>query len=193
MFPFWLWPYNGRIFSAFILLALVYFAIPSFITYDNLLWLAIIAYVAGHWVWYYYRKYFTRKVIAFDVGGVIAQGDYFTEQLRPMSGMYETITSLRKSYVTAVLSNNNRMADHGFRQIFKSNDLFDIVYYSSDLGVKKPDPNVFKKFAMNIGVSPSQIIFFDDDAANVEAAKKVGFNAHVFKSASQVIQVVNGH
>jgi HAD superfamily hydrolase (TIGR01509 family) len=192
MFPFWLWPYPGRLISAVLILALAYFALPNFLTYDNALWIGILAYVAGHWVWYYYRKYFTRRIIAFDVGGVIAQGDYFTETVRPMPGMYQTITEIRKSYVTAVLSNNNRMADHGFRQTFKSDDMFDVVYYSSDLGSKKPDTASFKKFAAKMGVSPSEIVFFDDDASNVEAAQKVGFNAHVFKSASQVVEVVKG-
>lgn len=193
MLPFWLWPYPGRLISAVFLLGAVYWLVPNFITYDNVLLLAVAAYVAGHWVWYYYRKLFVRRIIAFDVGGVIAQGDYFTETVRPMPGMYGTITNLRKSYITAVLSNNNRMADHGFRQTFKSDDMFDVVYYSSDLGSKKPDTASFKKFAAKMGVSPSQIVFFDDDASNVAAAQKVGFDAHVFKSSSQVIDVVKGH
>lgn len=192
MFPFWLWPYPGRIISAIFILALIHLSIPNFLTYDNALWIGILAYAAGHWVWYYYRKLVNRRIIAFDVGGVIAQGDYFTETVRPMPGMYQTITNVRKSYVTAVLSNNNRMADHGFRQTFNADDLFDIVFYSSDLGAKKPDVNIFKKFAAKMGVHPSEIVFFDDDAANVAAAKKVGFNAHIFKNSSQVIEVVKG-
>lgn len=194
MFPFWLWPYPGRLVSAVLLLALAYFSVPNLITYDNFLILALVAYAAGHWVWFYYRKYFVRRIIAFDVGGVIAQGDYFTETIRPMPGMYQTITDLRKNYVTAVLSNNNRMADYGFRQTFRSDNMFDIVYYSSDLGAKKPDTASFKKFADKMGVHPNEITFFDDDASNVAAAQKVGFNAHVFKSSSQVIDVVkSGH
>ena len=191
MLPFWLWPYPGRLISGLVLFAAIFMGLPNLINFDNFLIIAAVCYLAGHWLWYYYRKYLVRRVIAFDVGGVIAQGDYFTEKVRPMPGMYETITELRKSHITAVLSNNNRMADHGFRQTFKSDDMFDVVFYSSDLGVKKPDVGVFKKFATQMGVSPSQILFFDDDASNVDAAKKVGFNAHVFKSVSQVVQIVN--
>ncbi len=192
MVPFWLWPYPGRLISAFALLLVLFFAVPTVFTWDSIWWIAILAYVAGHWIWYYWRRYFTSKIIAFDVGGVIASGDFFTEKIRPMPGMYETITELRKNYITVVLSNNNSMVNQGFRQTFKSDDMFDRVFYSSDLGVKKPDLGIFKKFAAQMGVSPSRIIFFDDDAANVAAAKKVGFNAHMFKSTTQVMQVVTG-
>ncbi len=193
MFPFWLWPYPGRIISGAVLLVVLYFFAPTFITFDNVVWLAVLAYLAGHWVWYYYRRYVNGKVIAFDVGGVIAQGDYFTEHIKPMPGMYELVTNLRKNYITAVLSNNNRMVDPGFRQRFRSDNMFDVVYYSSDLGVKKPDPGVYKRFAAKIGVSPHKITFFDDDASNVEAAKSVGFNAHVFKDAGQAAEAIKGH
>ncbi len=190
MLPFWLWPYRGRIISAFVLLLLAYLVAPDFFVWQNIWWVVVIAYIAGHWLWYYWRKYVNRKIIAFDVGGVIAQGDYFTEHIRPMPGMYETVTKLRKSYVTAVLSNNNRLVDPGFQQRFRAGDMFDVVYYSSDLGAKKPDTTIYKKFAMFMGVSPHNVVFFDDDVANIEAAKKVGFNAHVFKSASQVMEMV---
>ncbi len=193
MIPFWLWPYGGRVISALVLLGLLYFAVPDFITSETILWLAIIAYLAGHWLWYYWRRYVSRRVIAFDVGGVIAQGDYFTEHIRPMPGMYELVTDLRKKYVTAVLSNNNRLVDPGFRKRFRSDDMFDVVFYSSDLGAKKPSTDAYRRFASSIGVHPSRITFFDDDAANVEAAKKAGLKAYVFKNAGQAAESIKGH
>ncbi|MFH0713387.1 MAG: HAD-IA family hydrolase [Candidatus Micrarchaeota archaeon] len=193
MLPFWLSPYLGRVVSALVLIVGVYLLVPELITGEILLLLIVVAYLAGHWVWFLWRKYIVRKVIAFDVGGVIAQGDYFTEHIRPMPGMYEMITETRKSYITVVLSNNNRLVDPGFRKLFKSDDMFDMVFYSSDLGAKKPDVGIYKRFIQQTGVSPHQIIFFDDDAKNVEAAKSVGINAHVFKSASQAMEAIRRH
>ncbi len=189
MLPFWLWPYPGRLLSALLLLLITYTLFPDVLASASLLILAVLAYVAGHWVWYLWRK-MKGKVVAFDVGGVIVEGDYFTEKIRPMPGMYEFVTNVRKNYVTAVLSNNNRMADYGFRKWFKADDLFDIVYYSSDLGAKKPDEASFLRFCKKMGVSPHNVVFFDDQEPNVIAAKKAGLNAHVFKNVSQAEEII---
>lgn len=191
MFPFWLRPYSGRILSAIVLLFIFYFLAPNIFNYTGLWWIVIGAYLAGHWIYYLWRKFINHKVIAFDVGGVLMAGDYFTETVKPMPGMYDLIVHTRQKYITAVLSNNNRMVNYGFIKFFKANNMFDTIFYSSDFGVRKPDEKVYKRFADAMGVSPSEITFFDDDPVNVEAAKKVGFNSHLFKSADQVAQVVN--
>lgn len=45
------------------------------------------------------------------------------------------------------------------------------------IGRAKPDEEIFHWFVRNVDVSPEQIVFFDDLADNVAAAKRVGWDA----------------
>jgi putative hydrolase of the HAD superfamily len=53
----------------------------------------------------------------------------------------------------------------------------DAAYYSCRLGVRKPNPAAFLRVCELEGVAPAQCVLFDDSAANVEAARGLGFRA----------------
>jgi putative hydrolase of the HAD superfamily len=55
--------------------------------------------------------------------------------------------------------------------------LFDVSCYSYDLGVAKPSTDFFVEAARRIGAEPSSILFVDDTARNVEAARVAGMPA----------------
>ncbi|WP_433326484.1 HAD family hydrolase [Spirillospora sp. CA-294931] len=63
---------------------------------------------------------------------------------------------------------------------------FDTLTYSCEIGVAKPDPRAFEICAERLGVAPTETIFFDDNPANVAAAREVGMRAEVFTSPSQI-------
>jgi len=56
-------------------------------------------------------------------------------------------------------------------------ELFDVSCYSFELGAAKPDPEFFVRAAERIGAAPASILFIDDNLANVEGARSVGFVA----------------
>ncbi|MFA6421947.1 MAG: HAD-IA family hydrolase [Candidatus Buchananbacteria bacterium] len=45
---------------------------------------------------------------------------------------------------------------------------------SAEVGIKKPDPEIFKLCARRLGVDVKECLFMDDQLANVESAKKLG-------------------
>jgi HAD superfamily hydrolase (TIGR01509 family) len=51
------------------------------------------------------------------------------------------------------------------------------IFVSSDMGVRKPEPEAFAKVATAIGAPLSRILFFDDTNENVESARAVGMQA----------------
>lgn len=57
-------------------------------------------------------------------------------------------------------------------------DPFDVLVFSCDLGVGKPDPELFARAAALLG--PGETVFLDDKAENVEAARAHGWDAHVW-------------
>jgi HAD superfamily hydrolase (TIGR01509 family) len=56
----------------------------------------------------------------------------------------------------------------------------DGVFVSSDLGVRKPMPAFYQRVQDALGLEPSEIFFWDDSVANVQAALAVGWQAKVF-------------
>jgi len=51
---------------------------------------------------------------------------------------------------------------------------------SAALGVRKPDPEIYRLALQRYGVAPEDTFFADDSAANVEGAASVGIHAHLF-------------
>lgn len=75
------------------------------------------------------------------------------------------------------LSNENAELNEYRIQNFKLHELFDGFFSSCYLGVRKPDPRIFK-MAMEIAqVKPHECVYFDDRPMLVNAAKKLGMNA----------------
>lgn len=57
----------------------------------------------------------------------------------------------------------------------------------------KPDPRIFELAAERVGVRPGEIVFVDDFAPNVEAARAIGMLAVLFETTAQVIAEVQKH
>ncbi|MBD3763544.1 MAG: HAD family phosphatase [Rhodobacterales bacterium] len=57
---------------------------------------------------------------------------------------------------------------------------FDRRYISGHLGVIKPDPAIYAHVEADLGLPPGALIFVDDKAENVEAARARGWQGHVF-------------
>ncbi len=60
------------------------------------------------------------------------------------------------------------------------------VFVSSDLGVRKPDRESFERISREIGVTPGEILFFDDTLENVEGARRAGLQAVHVKGPQDV-------
>jgi epoxide hydrolase-like predicted phosphatase len=54
-------------------------------------------------------------------------------------------------------------------------ELFDAVVISAEVGMRKPEPRIFRHAADLLGLRPAECIFIDDIAANVAAAEQLGF------------------
>lgn len=86
---------------------------------------------------------------------------------------------------TGILSNSGpgareRERVHGFEEVT------DVIVYSHEVGLAKPDPAAYELTARRLGVAAHEVLFLDDVAANVEAARGAGWHAvlHLDTSAS---------
>jgi epoxide hydrolase-like predicted phosphatase len=69
---------------------------------------------------------------------------------------------------TALVSNSWRREDYDVL------DLFDVVVLSGDLGVRKPDPEIYAVAVERLGVTPDRCVFVDDLGGNLKPAKGLG-------------------
>jgi putative hydrolase of the HAD superfamily len=66
----------------------------------------------------------------------------------------------------------------------------DAVINSSELGVAKPDPEVFRLACRLMDATPEECLFVDDRSENIDAARDVGLEAHLFTGARPLEKVI---
>ena len=83
-----------------------------------------------------------------------------------------------EGYGTAILTNNVAEWGPGWRATIPL-ELFDVVIDSSEVGLRKPDPAIFRLTCERLGVAPEAAVFLDDSPSNVNAAREVGLHGIV--------------
>ena len=96
--------------------------------------------------------------------------------------LVEFIRGLRSDYTTALLSNAWEDLRELLDDFWKISDAFDHIFISAEMGLAKPDPEVYQRVIAELGVPPSEVVFVDDFIENVEAAREAGWNAIHFRS-----------
>ena len=103
-------------------------------------------------------------------GPVLAEG-MLTRMLSagaPLPAMYELIRDLRAKGIRTALLSNSWGAGGYPREDFPG--LFDAVVISGEVGMRKPEPRIFRHAAALLDLGPEQCVFVDDVEANVKAA-----------------------
>lgn len=95
-------------------------------------------------------------------------------------GMADAVRSvLKRGYSFAYLSDTSTVH---IREFFRSNDFCHLSLggvFSFEVGAMKPDERMYREFERCFGVPA---VYFDDRLANVEGARKLGWNAVHFRS-----------
>ena len=76
---------------------------------------------------------------------------------------------------TAILTNNIREWSHWRAKV--PVDSFDVVVDSCEVGVRKPDQEIYLLACERLNLSPVDCLFLDDHIENVAAAKVMGMDA----------------
>ncbi|MFP5257096.1 MAG: HAD family hydrolase [Acidimicrobiia bacterium] len=87
----------------------------------------------------------------------------------------ERIRELRaEGYRTALITNNVREASGTWRALIPLDELFDVVVDSCEVGMRKPNPAIFRHALDLLGSSPEEAVFLDDHPGNVAGAEVAG-------------------
>ncbi len=102
----------------------------------------------------------------------------------------DLLLNLKNTHRIFLLSNTNSihykkfipMADRKCSVPF--NELFDEVYYSHEIGLRKPDKEIFNFLLQENGLNPKETLFIDDSIDNIKMAKEVGLKVSHFSKGS---------
>ena len=98
----------------------------------------------------------------------------------------ETLTYLKDRYRLAILSNGFPEVQEQKLRNTKLGTFFKHKLYSADLGVMKPDPQIFYKAMARAGVRAAEAAYVGDSYEDdIESAKKVGWKTIHFSPTGE--------
>jgi putative hydrolase of the HAD superfamily len=113
--------------------------------------------------------------------------------IEEVPGTRDLVRGLRASGVRCCLATNQDEHRASYmRERLGYADLLDETFFSCDLGVAKPDPAYFSTILDRLDVPAGEVLFVDDNAANVAAARSVGLAAEEW-SYREDLAALRGH
>lgn len=93
----------------------------------------------------------------------------------------------RPRRLTGILSNSAPGAREHER-CWGSEEVTADIVYSHEVGLAKPDPRIFELTARRLGVEPGEVLFLDDVAGHMEAARALGWHGVVHVDTATSIE-----
>ena len=95
----------------------------------------------------------------------------------------QLLKDLRANYKLYLLSNTNQIHADFYNQDLRDNhgidgleELFDKVYYSHDIALRKPDATPFEYVLKDQNIKVEESLFIDDSLPNILTANQLGMN-----------------
>lgn len=99
--------------------------------------------------------------------------------------MLQFVRSLRPRYKTAMLSNVGRGVVDELFSPQEQAELFDVVVLSSEIGMLKPNPEIYELAAERLGLSVEECVMVDDLRTNVDGAVNAGMRGVMCENFAQ--------
>jgi putative hydrolase of the HAD superfamily len=103
-----------------------------------------------------------------DAGGFVAD---VVGAAEPVPAMFELVDAVRARGLPTGLLSNSWGNDYPLDLLGPH---FDDLVISAEVGLRKPDPQIYRLAAERLGVAPEACLFVDDLKANIAAAEAVG-------------------
>lgn len=108
--------------------------------------------------------------------------------LRP--AMVEALKHIRSRFKTGCITNNLPANSIGSSRSFYVADvmaLFDHIIESAKIGLRKPDPRIYRMMVEALGVDPARCVYLDDLGVNLKPAREMGMTTIKVIDPSQAI------
>jgi epoxide hydrolase-like predicted phosphatase len=105
--------------------------------------------------------------------------------MKPVEPMVDAVRQIRASELLTGLVSNSWSTGHYDRKLLA--ELFDVVVISAEVGLHKPQPEIYLLATERLEVEPAECIFVDDLKENCEGAEAVGMTAIRHRDAQETI------
>jgi epoxide hydrolase-like predicted phosphatase len=105
--------------------------------------------------------------------------------MKPVEPMVDAVREIRASELLTGLVSNSWSTGHYDRNLLA--ELFDVVVISAEVGLHKPQPEIYLLATERLEVEPAECIFVDDLKENCEGAEAVGMTAIRHRDAQETI------
>lgn len=98
--------------------------------------------------------------------------------------------SLHSNYMTGIISNSFVGAREREEELYGFQQMTDMIIYSHEVGISKPNRQIYELACKHLDIQPKEMIFLDDFQPNVEAARDIGIHAVLFSNTTQAIEEI---
>lgn len=108
----------------------------------------------------------------------------------------DILKNLKDKFSIFLLSNTNSIhIDYivkkiGERKYDEFYNLFDKVYYSHEVKLRKPDPNIFKLVINENNLKIKNTLFIDDSIQHINSAKKLGLQTYHLNNSIESLETI---
>jgi putative hydrolase of the HAD superfamily len=92
----------------------------------------------------------------------------------------------QRGLLTAILSNMGDNVLANIEREFAWIHRFDVLVWSFQLHMAKPDPAIYLHTLNELDVEPAEMLFLDDKIENIEAARALGIQAILFSTVERL-------
>lgn len=118
----------------------------------------------------------------------------FASILGPVKhGCMEILVEIGQHARLAMLSNTNLLHVEVLRHNCEVFAPFDHLFLSYEMGMVKPDAQIFTSVCERLGCLPERVFFFDDSELNVMAAKTCGLHSWRVDSPQEILKIVDAY
>jgi putative hydrolase of the HAD superfamily len=136
----------------------------------------------GEMTEYDFEQIFAKRLGIADPEGLIVS---MFAGMQPEPSMVEAVREIRRGDLKTALVSNSWSTDHYDRELLA--ELFDTSVISGEVGMHKPQPEIYRLATERLGVQPEACIFVDDLQENCEGAEAVGMTAVRHRSPAETI------
>jgi putative hydrolase of the HAD superfamily len=156
------------------------------------------------------RKIFRERGEGLDLLRQLERGeltiDEFSERFGPLLGVEQTDGLVERLFAGIVADEamveavrkvkasgrpvgliSNSWGGTSYDRVADASELFDVMVISGEVGLNKPEPEIFHLAADRLGVAPKDCVFVDDLRENCEGAEAVGMTAILHRGAEGTV------
>jgi putative hydrolase of the HAD superfamily len=109
----------------------------------------------------------------------------------PEEAMLDAVRTARRAGIRTGLLSNSWGQQRYERETFP--ELFDAVVISGEVGIRKPDPEIYALAAERLDREPERVVFVDDLPGNLKPARAIGMATVLHRDAETTLRELEEH